>query len=96
METTTDSSSVHTSAWVAQVYISFAISMLALIAGIFYLDVNVWARAFLGASALLAVNSSFALAKTVRDIHEEQRLVKRVDNARVTKLITENDPLGTF
>ncbi len=94
--TTTDTASIHTPAWVAQVWISFGISVFALMAGIFYLDVNIWARAFLAASSLLAINSSFALAKTIRDMHEEQRLVKRVDNARMTKLITENDSLASF
>lgn len=94
MENNTTTASTHTPAWVAQVWISFGVSSLGLLAGIFYLDVSSWARAFLAAAALLLINSSFALAKTLRDIHEEQRLVRRVDEARVTKLITENDPLS--
>ncbi len=94
MDNTINNSSIHTPAWVAQVWISFGLSSTALMAGIFYLDVGPWARAFLATATLLVINSSFALAKTVRDLHEEQRLVRRVDDARVTKLITENDPLA--
>lgn len=96
METTTTPNSIHTPAWVAQVWISFGVSIMGLLGGIFHLDVNAWARAFLAAAALLCMNSTFALAKTIRDVHEEQQLVKRVDNARVAKLITENDPLSAF
>lgn len=94
MDNTTQPSSIHTPAWVAQVWISFALASVALLAGIFYLDVSSWARAFLAAATLLVINSSFALAKTIRDLHEEQRFVRRVDDARVNKLITENDPLA--
>ena len=93
MEPNNTTVSAHTPAWVAQVWVSFGLASLGLMAGIFYLDVSSWARAFLGATALLLINSSFALSKTLRDLHEEQRLVRRVDEARVTKLITENDPM---
>lgn len=94
METNNTTASAHTPAWIAQVWVSFGLASLGLMAGIFYLDVSAWARAFLAAAALLLINSSFALAKTLRDLHEEQRLVRRVDEARMTKLITENDPLA--
>lgn len=93
MENNNATVSTHTPAWIAQVWISFGLASLGLMAGVFYLDVSAWARAFLGATALLLINSSFALSKTLRDLHEEQRLVRRVDEARVTKLITENDPM---
>ncbi len=83
----------HSPAWIAQVWISFAIATFAVFAGTFYLDVSVWARAFLAVSVLLCINTSFALAKTLRDIHDGQAMVKRVDEARVEKLITEHDPL---
>ena len=88
----TQTRSTHTPAWIAQVWLSFAVSTVGLLLGIFYLEVSAWARAFLCAMALLVVNSSLALAKTVRDVHEEQQLVRRVDEARVNKLITEADP----
>lgn len=94
MENNTAPASVHTPAWVMQVWVSFGLATVGLLGGIFYLDVSTWARAFLAAIALLLINSSFALAKTLRDLHEEQRLVRRVDDARVTKLITENDPMA--
>lgn len=94
MEQTTATPAAHTPAWIAQVWISFALAAIGMLIGIYYLDVSSWARAFLGAMTLLVINSSISLSKTVRDLHEGQRLVRRVDDARVAKLIAENDPLA--
>ena len=42
---------------------------------------------------LFTVGSSLSLAKTARDLHEGTRLAARIDEARVSKLIAEHDPL---
>ena len=42
---------------------------------------------------LFTVGSTFTLSKTVRDQHEQQRLTARIDEARVTKLLAEVDPV---
>jgi len=39
------------------------------------------------------VGSTFSLAKTVRDQHESESLRKRIDEARVNRIIAEHDPL---
>lgn len=83
----------HSAAWVAQTWISFALSTLVTAAGIVYLPVNDWIKAFLGMGMLFCVGSTFSLAKTVRDSHEAERMTARIDEARVTKLIAEHDPL---
>jgi hypothetical protein len=83
----------HSSAWIAQVWVSFMIAMLVTSIGIYMLPVDAWIRAFMGMGLLLTVGSTFTLAKTVRDQHEAQRLTARIDEARVSKLISEHDPL---
>ena len=88
-----DVPSSHSPAWVVQVWLSFFISLFITGVGIFYLPVDAWTRAFLAMGLLFSVGSTFSLSKTVRDMHESGALTKRIDEARVSKLIAEHDPL---
>lgn len=83
----------HSSAWVSQVWISFVVSVGVTAMGIWFLPVDVWVKAFMGMGLLFTVGSTFSLAKTVRDQHEAQSLKHRIDEARVSRLIAEHDPL---
>ena len=82
----------HSTGWIVQTYISFAVSLTALGVGIAYLDVDDWVRAFLALSSLYAISSSISLSKTVRDQHEARQVVARVDEAKLEKLLTDRDP----
>ena len=81
-----------TAAFYAQAAASFVISLLAVSAGVFYLPVGGWIRAFLAIAVLYVVTSSFTLAKCVRDAQEVGTVVRRVDQARIDKLIAEHNP----
>jgi hypothetical protein len=83
----------HSGAWVAQVWISFAISVGVTMMGIWFLPGDAWIKAFMAMGLLFSVGSSLSLSKTVRDQHEAQKLTKRIDEARVSKYIAEHDPL---
>ena len=82
-----------TSAFYAQATISFVVSGAGVLLGIAYLPVSSWTRAFLALGLLYAVTSAFTLAKCVRDNHEANTVVHRVDEARLEKFLTEYDPL---
>ena len=84
---------VHSSGWVAQVWISFAVAVGVTMMGIWYLPVEGWIKAFMGMGLLFTVGSTFSLAKTVRDQHEAESLRKRIDEARVNRMFAEHDPL---
>ncbi|MGA5298729.1 YiaA/YiaB family inner membrane protein [Nucisporomicrobium flavum] len=49
-------------------------------------------RAFLAVGLLYVVTSAFTLAKCIRDAQEVGSVVRRVDQARVDKLLAEHDP----
>ncbi len=83
----------HSAAWVAQTWISFAISVGVTFLGIWHLPADLWVRSFMAMGVLFSVGSSLSLAKTLRDQHEATKLVRRIDDARVSKLIAEHDPL---
>ena len=84
----------HSSAWVAQTWASWVLAVGVTAMGIWFLPVDGWMKAFLGMGVLFTVGSTFSLAKTVRDVHEQQRIVSRIDEARMTKLLAEVDPLS--
>ncbi len=90
MDTTTQPKS--TTAFYIQAMISFGISLGAVGVGIAYLPVGPWIRAFLALGLLFVVTSSFTLAKCVRDQQESTTVVKRVDQARLDKLLADHDP----
>ena len=81
-----------TSAFHVQSIASFALSLTATVAGIVYLPVGAWIRAFLAVGLLYVVTSAFTLATCVRDAQEAGTVVRRVDEARMTKLLAEHDP----
>ena len=82
-----------TTAFFVQSAISFAISLTVTIIGIGYLHNSRWVRAFLALGLLYVVTSSFTLAKCIRDRQEEAAIVSRVDQARLEKLLAEQDLL---
>lgn len=81
-----------TGAFFAQAAISFGVALVAVTAGIVFLPVNGWVRAFLALGLLYTVTSAFTLAKCVRDRQEDTALTSRVDQARLEKLLAEHDP----
>jgi hypothetical protein len=82
-----------TTAFYVQSVISFAVSLSVTIVGIGYLHDARWVRAFLALGLLYVVTSSFTLAKCIRDRQEEAAIVSRVDQARLDKLLAEQDLL---
>jgi hypothetical protein len=81
-----------TTAFYAQAAIAFGCALFAIIAGIYFLPVDGWMRAFLAVSSLFLVSSAFTLAKVVRDQQEQSAVTARLDQARVDKLLAEHDP----
>ena len=82
-----------TNAFYIQSVISFGVSLSVTIIGIGYLHDTRWVRAFLALGLLYVVTSSFTMAKCIRDRHEEAAIVSRVDQARLDKLLAEQDLL---
>jgi hypothetical protein len=82
-----------TNAFYFQAAISFAVSLAVTVIGIGYLHDSRWVRAFLALGLLYVVTSAFTLAKCIRDRQEEAAVVSRVDQARLDKLLAEQDLL---
>lgn len=81
----------HSSAWIAQTWISFIISISATSIGIIYLPADGWTKGFMGMGLVFSVGSTISLTKTQRDIHEGKKLTFKIEEARVEKILTEHD-----
>jgi hypothetical protein len=81
-----------TTAFYVQSIASFALSLTAVAVGIAYLPVGSWVRAFLAVGLLSVVTSAFTLAKCIRDTQDAGTVVRRVDQARLDKLLADHDP----
>jgi hypothetical protein len=79
----------HTTAWNAQVWISFVIALTMTAGGIVQLPADVWVKGYLGMGMLFTVGSAFTLAKTMRDNHEAEKLRNRITTAKAEKLLKE-------
>jgi hypothetical protein len=77
-----------TGAWVNFSYVSFAASVLLVGGGIFALPFDWPIRAYFLMGMAMLVQSSFTLAKTIRDLHETNRMIHRIEEARTEKLLS--------
>jgi hypothetical protein len=77
-----------TGAWISFSYISFGASLLLVAGGIFALPLDWWVRAYLAMGVTMVVQSSFTLAKNIRDVHEASRMINRIEEARTERLLS--------
>lgn len=84
--------STHTSAWIAQTYVSFFVSISATLIGIFYMPGNGWLKGYLGMGVLFSIASTASLSKTIRDVEESKTMMSRIDEAKLERLLAEYDP----
>lgn len=68
---------------------SFAVALLATAAGILIAPIDFLIKGYLGICALFLVSSTITLSKTLRDSHENQRLINKISEAKTKQLIQE-------
>lgn len=83
----------HSTAWVIQTWLSFVISVGATSIGIIYLPVDGRTKGFMGMGLAFSVGSTVSLTKTQRDLHESRKLLSKIEEAKVEKLITDHNNL---
>lgn len=79
----------HTNSWNFLVWAGFVLSFGATIVGLVAAPLMIWVKAFLGMGIVFITVSCFSLAKTLRDQHEQRKLVNRINDAKTEKLLTE-------
>ena len=81
----------HSSAWIFQTWVAFILSITATGVGIFFLPVNVWIKAYIGTGLLFSISSTISVSKTQRDLHESQRILSKIEEAKVEKILSEHN-----
>lgn len=81
----------HSSAWVIQTWLSFILSVSVTSIGIFYMPVDPWIKAFMGMGLLFSIGSTVSLTKTQRDLHESSRMISKLEEAKVERILAEHN-----
>ena len=83
----------HSTAWIVQTWAALIISISGTSLGILNLPVNGWLKGFMGMGLAFTVGSTLSVAKTTRDIHESKKFTSRIDEARMEKILSEQNSL---
>jgi hypothetical protein len=82
----------NTTAFYAQSAIAFGLALFTMLAAVYYLPADPWPKAVLALGTVFLTTSTFSLAKCVRDAHESQHVVSRLDQARVDRILADHNP----
>jgi len=73
-------------------WIGFVISFAGMVIGVLYMDGDIATKGFLLMSYLFSVTACFTVAKVVRDKHESEKFINKVEKSKTEKFLTENLP----
>jgi hypothetical protein len=79
----------HSAAWVTFTYISFGVSLFMVAIGIYFLPLEPWVKGYLAMGTVLLIQSCVTMTKTMRDMHEGDKLVNRLEDAKAERLLME-------
>jgi hypothetical protein len=79
----------HSPAWITFTYVSFAASAFMVGLGIWFLPADFSIKGYLLMGFLMLVQSCITMTKTMRDVHESDRLVNRLEDAKAERLLME-------
>ena len=82
----------HTGAWKSFTFISFGIACGMLSLGIFFMPADIWIKGYMAMAAVFTVGATFTLAKTLRDEHEANRLINKIEDAATERVLREAVP----
>ena len=79
----------NSSGWLFFVKASFVVALAATAAGILFIPTDFLVKGYMGLCPLFLVSTSITLSKTLRDEHENQRLINKISEAKTKQLIKE-------
>jgi hypothetical protein len=77
----------HSSSWVTFTYASFIGSVLMVAAGVALMPVDLWTKGYFAMGIVMLIQSCVTVTKTIRDLHESNKLVNRIEDAKAERLL---------
>lgn len=82
------------SGWLMYVKTSFIVALAALGIGLVFSETSLLEKGYFAICSMFLVSTSFTLAKTMRDEHEANRLINRINEAKTSRILKEYDQEG--
>ncbi len=79
----------HSGAWVTFTYASFLGSAAMVALGILFMPLDIWMKGYFTMGMIMLVQSCITATKTVRDVHENRRMVNRIEDAKTERLLMQ-------
>ena len=76
-------------AWKLYSYVSFAVSLAMLLAGVWIIPVDLAMKAYFTMGIFFLTGSCFTLAKTLRDNYEAEKLHNKIEAAKTEQILKE-------
>lgn len=77
--------------WRLYAYSSFGISLGMMVLGVLAIPGEAWMKGFFLLGTFFLVGSCFTLSKALRDQHEAENLVHKLENAKAERILREFD-----
>ena len=71
-------------------WIAFGISFIGMAVGIWNLEGDIATKGFLVMSYLFSVTTCFTVSKVVRDKHESEKFLNKMEKSKTEKFLAEN------
>ncbi len=81
----------HSDAWVKFSYISFAVSCVMMSGGLILAPIDLAMKGYIAMAAVMVIQTTVNLTKTMRDNHEADRLVNKIEDAKTERLLRDVD-----
>jgi len=85
-----NSKSFYTMSWIA-----FVLASVGMLVGIIYLEGSLAIKGFLAMAYLFSISACFTLSKVVRDKHEADKFINKMEHAKTEKFLSESNGVLT-
>ena len=75
--------------WILLVKLTFAISLISMGLFIFFMEGSLLVKGYMALNSLFLVSATIMLSKTLRDEHEAERLLNKINEAKTNKILKE-------
>ncbi|QFU24745.1 hypothetical protein FM038_023175 [Shewanella eurypsychrophilus] len=79
----------NSASWIFFIKVSFSIALIAMGIGIIFMPGGLVIQGYFAICSLFLVSATITLSKTLRDEHESQRLISKINEAKTNKILNE-------